>query len=168
MNPSPISLLRKRSNRLHSLSKLASVTALLLTSLILATAVSASTGCAPNDPQVWGWPKNTTVYYSIGGFPPDVQAQIEHAFTLCNVYEFLRQSPAGIDKFLSVPAKPLIATSGGWPGNDVFQTKILLYQTPYYATLTFKFEGNRVLLDTQYNVSFGPRNLLQLIGQTAR
>jgi len=52
--------------------------------LILATAVSASTGCAPNDPQVWGWPKNTTVYYSIGGFPPDVQAQIEHAFTLWN------------------------------------------------------------------------------------
>jgi hypothetical protein len=62
-----------------------------------------------------------------------------------------------MDKFLSVPAQPLIATSGGWSGNDVFQTKILLYQTPYYATLTFKFEGDRVLLDTEYNVSFGPR-----------
>ena len=75
---------------------------------------------------------------------------------------------AGMDKFLSVPAQPLIATSGGWSANDVLQTKILLYQTPYYATLTFKFEGDRVLLDTEYNVNFGPRNLPQLVGQAAR
>lgn len=75
---------------------------------------------------------------------------------------------AGMDKFLSVPAQPLLASSGGWTANDVLQTKILLYQTPYYATLTFKFEGDRVLLDTEYNVSFGPRNLPQLIGQAAR
>ena len=75
---------------------------------------------------------------------------------------------AGMDKFLSVPAQPLLASSGGWSANDVFQTKILLYQTPYYATLTFKFEGDRVLLDTEYNVSFGPRNLPQLVGQAAR
>ena len=75
---------------------------------------------------------------------------------------------AGTDKFLSVPAHPLLASSGGWSANDVFQTKILLYQTPYYATLTFKFEGDRVLLDTEYNVSFGPRNLPQLVGQLAR
>ncbi len=75
---------------------------------------------------------------------------------------------AGMDKFLSVPAQPLLATCGAWSANDVFQTKILLYQTPYYATLTFKFEGDRVLLDTEYNVSFGPRKLPQLIGQAAR
>ena len=75
---------------------------------------------------------------------------------------------AGMDKFLSVPVHPLLASSGGWLANDVFQTKILLYQTPYYATLTFKFEGDRMLLDTEYNVSFGPRNLPQLIGQAAR
>jgi hypothetical protein len=34
--------------------------------------------------------------------------------------------------------------------------------------LTFKFEGDWVLLDTEYNVSFGPRNLPQLTGQAAR
>jgi hypothetical protein len=75
---------------------------------------------------------------------------------------------AGMNKFLSVPAQPLLVSSGGWAANEVFQTKILLYQTPYYATLTFKFEGDRVLLDTEYNVSFGPRNLPQLIGKAAR
>jgi len=73
----------------------------------------------------------------------------------------------GMEKFLSVPEHPLLATSGAWPAGDVFQVKILLYQTPFYSTLTFKFEGDRVLFDTEYNVSFGPRNLPQLIGQAA-
>ena len=74
----------------------------------------------------------------------------------------------GIDKFLGVPEHPLLVTSGAWPAGDVFQVKILLYQTPYYSTLTFRFDGDRVLLDTEYNVSFGPRNLPQLVGWSAR
>jgi hypothetical protein len=74
----------------------------------------------------------------------------------------------GMDKFLGVPEPPLLATSGAWPASDVFQVKILLYQTPYYSTLTFKFDGNRVLFDTEYNVSFNARNLPQLVGQAAR
>jgi len=73
----------------------------------------------------------------------------------------------GMDKFLSVPGHPLLATSGGWSANDIFQVKILLYQTPFYSTMTFKFDGDRVLLDTEYNVTFGPRNLPQLIGEAA-
>jgi len=72
-----------------------------------------------------------------------------------------------MDKFLSVPDQPLLATSGAWSASDVFQVKILLYQTPYYSTLAFKFDGDRLLLDTEYNVSFGPRNLPQLIGRAA-
>lgn len=74
----------------------------------------------------------------------------------------------GMDKFLGVPDHPLLATSGGWSAGDVFQVKILLYQTPYYSTLTFKFDEGRVLLDTEYNVSFNNRNLPQLVGQAAR
>lgn len=73
----------------------------------------------------------------------------------------------GVDKFLSVPEHPLIATSGAWSASDVFNVKLLLYQTPFYSTLTFKFDGDRVLFDTEYNVSFGPRNPPQLIGQSA-
>jgi len=73
----------------------------------------------------------------------------------------------GMDKFLSVPEHPLLATSGAWSASDVFQVKTLLYQTPFYSTMTFKFDGDRVLLDTEYNVTFGPRNLPQLVGQTA-
>ncbi len=72
----------------------------------------------------------------------------------------------GLDKFLTVPKQPLVAGSGAWPANDVFNVKLVLYQTPYYSTLTFKFDGDRVLFDAEHNVSFGSRNLPQLVGQT--
>ena len=71
----------------------------------------------------------------------------------------------GIDKFLSVPAHPLIAASGGWSEADVFTLKIVPYQTPFYSTMSFRFDGDRLLLDSEYNVAFGPTKLPQLIGQ---
>jgi CubicO group peptidase (beta-lactamase class C family) len=73
----------------------------------------------------------------------------------------------GLDKFLSVPAQPLVAASGAWSANDVFNVKLVLYQTPFYSALTFKFDGDRLLFDAEHNVSFGPRNLPQLVGQAA-
>jgi hypothetical protein len=71
----------------------------------------------------------------------------------------------GLDKFLTVPAQPLVAASGAWSANDVFNVKLVLYQTPYYSALTFKFEGDRLLFDAEHNVSFGSRNLPQLVGK---
>jgi hypothetical protein len=71
----------------------------------------------------------------------------------------------GLDKSLSVPEQPLVAASGAWSSNDVFNVKLVLYQTPYYSALTFKFDGDRLLFDAEHNVSFGPRNLPQLVGQ---
>jgi hypothetical protein len=73
----------------------------------------------------------------------------------------------GLDKFLSVPEQPLLAASGAWSASDVFNLKLLLYQTPYYSALTFKFDGDRLLFDSEHNVSFGARNLPQLVGQAA-
>jgi CubicO group peptidase (beta-lactamase class C family) len=73
----------------------------------------------------------------------------------------------GIDKFLSVPAQPLIAASGIWSAADSFTLKLVPYQTPFYSTLLFRFDGDRLLLDSEYNVSFGPTKLPQLIGQAS-
>jgi CubicO group peptidase (beta-lactamase class C family) len=73
-----------------------------------------------------------------------------------------------LDRMLSVPAHPLIAASGAWTADDVFTLKLALYETPYAATLTFQFDGDRLLLDTEYNVSFGPTKQSQLIGQAPR
>ena len=73
----------------------------------------------------------------------------------------------GIDRFLTVPEQPLVAASGKWSADDVFSVKLVLYQTPYYSALRFKFDGDRLLFDAEHNVSFGPRNLPQLVGQAA-
>src|SRR6267142_779721 len=73
----------------------------------------------------------------------------------------------GLDKFLTVPEQPLVAASGAWSANDVFNVKLVLYQTPFYSALTFKFDGDHLLFDAEHNVSFGTRKLPQLVGQTS-
>lgn len=73
----------------------------------------------------------------------------------------------GIDRFLSVPAHPLVAASGAWTTDDVFTVKLVSYETPFYSTLAFRFDGDRLLLETEHNVAFGPTKLPQLVGQAA-
>lgn len=72
----------------------------------------------------------------------------------------------GLDRFLSVPANPLIAASGAWTTPDTFTVKIILYETPFYSTVNFKFDGDRLLIDSEQNVAFGSTRLSQLIGTT--
>jgi CubicO group peptidase (beta-lactamase class C family) len=71
----------------------------------------------------------------------------------------------GLERMLSVPANPLVATSGAWTAPDTYTVKIVLYETPFYSTLNFKFDGDRLLFDAEHNVSFGPTKLPQLAGQ---
>jgi hypothetical protein len=66
-----------------------------------------------------------------------------------------------------VPANPEVAASGAWTADSVFTVKLVAPQTPYYSTLTFRFDGDRLLLDGDYNVSFGPTKLKQLEGRVA-
>ena len=82
------------------------------------------------------------------------------------------RSPKGfsndIERLLSVPPNPEVAASGAWTSDSVFTVKLVAPQTPYYSTLTFRFAGDRLLLDSEYNVSFGPAKLPQLEGKPAR
>jgi CubicO group peptidase (beta-lactamase class C family) len=71
----------------------------------------------------------------------------------------------GLDRILAVPANPLAATSGAWTSPDTFTVKIVLYETPFYSTLKFKFDGDRLVIDGEHNVSFSPTKLPQLTGQ---
>ena len=71
----------------------------------------------------------------------------------------------GLDRFLSVPANPLIAASGAWTAPDVFTVKLVLYETPYYSTVNFKFDGDRLVIDSEQNVAFGPTKMAQLTGR---
>ena len=70
----------------------------------------------------------------------------------------------GLDRALSVPANPSVAASGAWTAENTFTVKIVLSETPYYSTLNFKFDGDRLLFDSEHNVNFGPTKLPQLIG----
>ncbi len=73
----------------------------------------------------------------------------------------------GLDRFLSVPTHPEVAASGAWTAGDTFTVKLVLDETPFYSMLTFRFDGDRLLLDAEHNVAFGPTKLPQLIGQAA-
>ncbi len=75
---------------------------------------------------------------------------------------------SGLDRMLCVPNRPLIAGSGAWMADSVFTVALALYETPYVATLTFRFDGDRVVLDTEYNVSFGPTQQPRLLGRARR
>lgn len=74
----------------------------------------------------------------------------------------------GLARFLSVPAHPLVAASGAWTAPDTFTVKIAAYETPFSSTLNLRFDGDRLLLDSEHNVAFGPTKLPPLVGQRAK
>jgi CubicO group peptidase (beta-lactamase class C family) len=70
----------------------------------------------------------------------------------------------GINRMLSVPSDTPIAASGAWTADSVFTLKLVAPETPFYSMLTLRFDGERLLLDSEHNVNFGPTKLAQLIG----
>jgi hypothetical protein len=73
----------------------------------------------------------------------------------------------GIERLLSVQSNPEVAASGAWTADSVFTLKLVAPQTPFYSTLTFRFSGDRLTLDSEHNVSFGPTKLPHLEGKAA-
>ena len=74
----------------------------------------------------------------------------------------------GLEGFLEGYLKcVLVAASGAWSKDDVFNVKLSIYQTPFYSSLNFKFDGDRLLFDSEDNVAFGPTKLPQLVGRVA-
>jgi len=74
----------------------------------------------------------------------------------------------GMERMLSVPARPTVAASGAWKADSVFTVKLVLPETPFYSTLDLRFGGERLLLDSGYNVNFGPTELPRLEGRAVR
>jgi hypothetical protein len=73
----------------------------------------------------------------------------------------------GIDQMLSVLPHPAVATSGAWTSDSTYTVKMIAPETPFYSTMDFLFTGDRLLLDTEYNVSFGVRKPPRLEGRRA-
>jgi CubicO group peptidase (beta-lactamase class C family) len=61
-------------------------------------------------------------------------------------------------------SEQLVAATGAWTRDDTFTLKLCLYETPFYSTMTLRFNGDKLFLDSEHNVSFGPTTLPQLLG----
>lgn len=59
-----------------------------------------------------------------------------------------------------------IAVSGAWESPDKYNVKIIYFETPHKVEYTFQFREDKLILDTDLNVSFGPTSLEQLKGNT--
>ncbi|HEU4387386.1 MAG TPA: serine hydrolase [Blastocatellia bacterium] len=70
----------------------------------------------------------------------------------------------GLDRFLAVPSNPAVAAAGAWTAGDTFTVKLVLSETPFYSTLTLRFDGDRLVFDSEHNVAFGSTKLPQLVG----
>ena len=70
----------------------------------------------------------------------------------------------GMERMLSVPSQLAVAASGVWTADSVFTVKLVAPETPFYSTMHFRFDGDRLVLDAEQNVSFGPRALPRLEG----
>jgi len=73
----------------------------------------------------------------------------------------------GIERLLSVTPPVAIGASGGWSADSVFTVKLVAPETPFYSTMQFRFDGDRVVIDGENNVSFGARKIPTLIGTPA-
>lgn len=71
----------------------------------------------------------------------------------------------GIDQRIVASKEHPVAACGAWTDDDTYALKLCLYETPICVTLIFRFKGNRLLFDSEYNVAFGPTSLPQLVGQ---
>jgi len=58
-----------------------------------------------------------------------------------------------------------VAASGAWLDPQTYALKLWFYETPFCFTLTCKFVNNRLKLNLNMNVSFGPTEWPQLVGQ---
>jgi hypothetical protein len=58
-----------------------------------------------------------------------------------------------------------VAASGAWTEDDTFTAKLCFYETPFTITVSLKFSGEELRLNSQSNVGFGPTKQPQLVGK---
>jgi CubicO group peptidase (beta-lactamase class C family) len=59
---------------------------------------------------------------------------------------------------------PPVAASGAWTARDTYTAKIAFYETPFALTLSLRFGGDMVVVDSEYNVAFGATKQPPLVG----
>jgi hypothetical protein len=58
-----------------------------------------------------------------------------------------------------------MAGSGAWTNENSYVAKLCFYETPYITTVTFKFAGDEVTVNSEMNVGFGATKEQPLVGK---
>ncbi len=66
---------------------------------------------------------------------------------------------------LGAPEPAKVAVSGAWQSEDTFVLTLCWYESSFVATLTCRFEADRLYLNYRTNVGFGPVERPQLVGR---
>ena len=61
-----------------------------------------------------------------------------------------------------------VAASGAWTTDDTYELRLCFTETPHCVTVSCQFVAGKVKLKFRINVSFGPTEFPQLIGQIAK
>ena len=64
-------------------------------------------------------------------------------------------------------ARKMVA-NGVWTAADTYVLTLRYYETPFYDTHTFVFDGDRLLLNGGINVAFGTKEYPTVKGKLAR
>ena len=57
-----------------------------------------------------------------------------------------------------------VEVSGAWTNANTFTMKVIYIETPHCLTMTFEFDGDEVIVQRFWNVSFGKLKLPVIIG----
>lgn len=83
----------------------------------------------------------------------------------CGYHEWMEsRAPLFAGKLARFPDEPMAGTFA-WTDNDTCAIKLCAIETPFHLMLKLKFDGDRVILDSDLNVAFGPTKQPELVGQ---
>lgn len=82
--------------------------------------------------------------------------------------QYLRgRAPLSMGLLSEFPNEPTAGTFA-WTAADTMEIKVCAYETPYHLVFRLKFEGDKLTLDREANVSFGSRKQPTLQGKRSR
>jgi hypothetical protein len=83
----------------------------------------------------------------------------------CGFHEWQKgRAPLMGGRLAQFPDEPTAGTFA-WSTDDTCMIKLCAYETPFHTTLTLKFNGDQIALDSETNVAFGPTKRPRLIGR---
>jgi CubicO group peptidase (beta-lactamase class C family) len=82
--------------------------------------------------------------------------------------QYLRgHAPLSMGLLSEFPSEPMAGTFA-WTADDTIAIKVCAYGTPYHLIFRLKFDGDKLMLDREANVSFGSRKQPTLQGTRSR